>query len=393
MENVNKNNIYRQEDKDILRIILVALVVIGHGTYYNITTKFGGINYGTMMSDASISDTMFHKITSILTNFIYTFHMPAFIALSGSLFSLKKNINTRGTIIKKTKRLLVPFIAVWIFWNLPVKYFSGYYHGVSIKGMLLQLIFPSCVYLWYLECLFFVFVIASFVCKLETKKQIVIVSFCWCIGVILYKGLDQYHVLGDPLYYLLWFYLGYRLENMIEWLKKHNIWKDSSILCLFGLVCLSFIVDKIVKIHRIEHQLTDKLGRTPSKRELSQELNIDEELLTKILHTVEDTVSLDMPVGSGNEVTTFGEFISDSSNELEDDISKLSDNIIINEAMEVLTPKEREVIALRYGLNGDDALTFQAIGDKLGVTRERIRQIENRALKKMKDSSLALKRK
>lgn len=201
------------------------------------------------MSDASISDTMFHKITSILTNFIYTFHMPAFIALSGSLFSLKKNINTRGTIIKKTKRLLVPFIAVWIFWNLPVKYFSGYYHGVSIKGMLLQLIFPSCVYLWYLECLFFVFVIASFVCKLETKKQIVIVSFCWCIGVILYKGLDQYHVLGDPLYYLLWFYLGYRLENMIEWLKKHNIWKDSSILCLFGLVCLSFIVDKIVKIH------------------------------------------------------------------------------------------------------------------------------------------------
>lgn len=115
--------------------------------------------------------------------------------------------------------------------------------------MLLQLIFPSCVYLWYLECLFLVFVIASFVCKLETKKQIVIVSFCWCIGVILYKGLDQYHVLGDPLYYLLWFYLGYRLENMIEWLKKHNIWKDSSILCLFGLVCLSFIVDKIVKIH------------------------------------------------------------------------------------------------------------------------------------------------
>lgn len=77
----------------------------------------------------------------------------------------------------------------------------------------------------------------------------VFVSFCWCIGVILYKGLDQYHVLGDPLYYLLWFYLGYRLENMIEWLKKHNIWKDSSILCLFGLVCLSFIVDKIVKIH------------------------------------------------------------------------------------------------------------------------------------------------
>lgn len=55
--------------------------------------------------------------------------------------------------------------------------------------------------------------------------------------------------MGDPLYYLLWFYLGYRLENIIEWLKKRNICKHSSILCLFGVVCLSFFVDKIVKNH------------------------------------------------------------------------------------------------------------------------------------------------
>lgn len=136
---------------------------------------------------------------------------------------------------------------------------AGKYHVIALfnyNNFIEKAVSASFIYrhgiVWitaYLECLFFVFVIASFVCKLETKKQIVIVSFCWCIGVILYKGLDQYHVLGDPLYYLLWFYLGYRLENMIEWLKKHNIWKDSSILCLFGLVCLSFIVDKIVKIH------------------------------------------------------------------------------------------------------------------------------------------------
>lgn len=185
---------------------------------------------------------------------------------------------------------------------------------------------------------------------------------------------------------------GYKFSTYAIWWIRQSIRR--AVLSQSRIVNLPVnIMDKIVKIHRIEHQLTDKLGRTPSKRELSQELNIDEELLTKILHTVEDIVSLDMPVGSGNEATTFGEFISDSSNELEDDISKLSDNIIINEAMEVLTPKEREVIALRYGLNGDDALTFQAIGDKFGVTRERIRQIENRALKKMKESSLALKRK
>ena len=63
MEVINKNEKvpYRQLDKDLLRIILVVLVVIGHGTYYDIITKFGGINYGILMSDASISDTMFHK--------------------------------------------------------------------------------------------------------------------------------------------------------------------------------------------------------------------------------------------------------------------------------------------------------------------------------------------
>ena len=78
-------------------------MVIGHGAYYNITTKFGGINYGTMMPDAFISDTMFHKITSILTNFIYTFHMPVFIALSGSLFSLKKILIPEKLLLKRQK--------------------------------------------------------------------------------------------------------------------------------------------------------------------------------------------------------------------------------------------------------------------------------------------------
>ena len=141
MEVINKNEKvpYRQLDKDLLRIILVVLVVIGHGTYYDIITKFGGINYGILMSDASISDTMFHKITSIITSFIYTFHMPVFIALSGSLFSLKKNINIKKNIEKKAKRLLIPFIVVWLFWNLPVKYFSGYYHGVSIRLSLIHI--------------------------------------------------------------------------------------------------------------------------------------------------------------------------------------------------------------------------------------------------------------
>ena len=108
-------NSTRQLDKDILRIILVILVVIGHGSYYDIITKYGGIKYGQMMELASISDTLFHRLVNSLTRFIYTFHMPLFIALSGSLFVLKKDLSTMEFIKAKAKRLLVPFLLYGFF--------------------------------------------------------------------------------------------------------------------------------------------------------------------------------------------------------------------------------------------------------------------------------------
>ena len=65
--------------------------MIGHATYYDIITTFGGIHYGMVMTELGIQDTCFHKLASELTDFIYTFHMPVFIALSGSLFAIGKN--------------------------------------------------------------------------------------------------------------------------------------------------------------------------------------------------------------------------------------------------------------------------------------------------------------
>src|SRR5699024_9855767 len=97
----------RQVYYDVMRNLLVLLVVIGHATYYYIITPFGGIQYGMLMEEAGIQDTLFHSLTSELTNFIYTFHMPVFIALSGSLFALGKKLEASAFIIKKTKRLLI----------------------------------------------------------------------------------------------------------------------------------------------------------------------------------------------------------------------------------------------------------------------------------------------
>lgn len=73
---------------DLLRSLLVVLVVIGHGTYYNIVTKFGGIYYADIMKEQNVGQPVFYKLVSLLTGFIYTFHMPVFIALSGSIYAL-----------------------------------------------------------------------------------------------------------------------------------------------------------------------------------------------------------------------------------------------------------------------------------------------------------------
>ncbi len=80
---------------------------------------------------------------------VNTFHMPVFIALSGSLFALGKKLEAGTFIIKKAKRLLIPFFVVWLCWNMPIKYLTGYYNGISMGRAFAQMIFPSCVYLWY----------------------------------------------------------------------------------------------------------------------------------------------------------------------------------------------------------------------------------------------------
>ena len=114
-----------------------------------------------------------------------------------------------------------------------------YYNGISMGKLFVQMIFPSCVYLWYLECLFFVFILAYFICRQNKKIQITIVTLSWFVGLLLYRKYDQYHFLGDPLYYLLWFYVGYRIEDIIKCCKTNKIW-NSFFAC--GLVFFVIIL-------------------------------------------------------------------------------------------------------------------------------------------------------
>ena len=120
---------------------------------------------------------------------------------------------------------MVPFFVVWLLWNVPIKLLIGYYNPVSLRNILLQMIFPGRVHLWYLECLFFVSVIMFLIdqrIKSEKSKAIIIFIF-WCTGYLIQRKTGILHPLGDPLYYLLWYYVGIHVDKVLVWLNNRKL--------------------------------------------------------------------------------------------------------------------------------------------------------------------------
>lgn len=219
---------------DYMRVVLVILVVLSHCSYYDIITPFGGIYYQTMMLANGISDTKVHLAIKIISNYLYSFHMPAFFALSGCLFwnQIKQNRWTLSSLIgKKFKRLILPLFGTWFFWNIPIKYISGYYLGVPFSKVLLQLIFPNRVYLWYLESLFLVFVIVYITIKLihNNSWRLIILLLMYTGGIVLQYYANDYIPFGNPMRYCIWFYLGKQIECITDKIRKQR-WVTCSIL-------------------------------------------------------------------------------------------------------------------------------------------------------------------
>ena len=237
----------RQYQYDFLRIILVILVVFGHATYMTIETAFGSIEYGHILKSAGMADSDFHKMISIYTDWIYSFHMPAFIALSGTVYNLQKQqgkyIKYSSFVINKAKRLMIPFFIVWLFYDVPIKIFTGYYNIEPIYKILLQIIAPSGLYLWYLEALFIVFAMIYPIDKIRNSLlKSGVIFILWCIGVVLYKKLGFYHIFGDPLYYLLWFYIGMNIEKIRKYLEKRGILTNVTVVGLLAIQIILFII-------------------------------------------------------------------------------------------------------------------------------------------------------
>ena len=218
----------RRYDLDILRILLTILVVLGHASYYTINTKFGGIHYDQILSDMMIQDAGVHKATSLLTEWIYSFHMPAYFCLSGAVFSLELKKNRYSSVSKlireKAKRLLIPLLFVWFVWNIPIKMLAGYYDGLAHPLMMavIQIIFPNAVYLWFLEALFFCFIM-DYVIEKHIKnvgQQFIIVGTLALIGLGFYKYARQIVPFGNPFRWLIWFWTGHFIDDILNELSK-----------------------------------------------------------------------------------------------------------------------------------------------------------------------------
>ncbi|HOK19347.1 MAG TPA: RNA polymerase sigma factor RpoD [Thermosynergistes sp.] len=151
------------------------------------------------------------------------------------------------------------------------------------------------------------------------------------------------------------------------------------------------MVETINKLIRVSRQLVQKLGREPTAEEIAKEMGIDAERVAEIQRIAQEPVSLETPIGE-EEDSQLGDFLEDKELLSPDDAAA---NQLLREELESmideLAPREREVLRLRFGLEDGHPYTLEEVGRRFGVTRERIRQIEAKALRKLRHPSRSKK--
>ncbi len=148
------------------------------------------------------------------------------------------------------------------------------------------------------------------------------------------------------------------------------------------------MVETINKLMRTSRRMMQELGREPTPEELAKELEITPEKVKEIYKISQNTTSLEAPVGGDEEESTLGDFIADDRQVSPyDSTSKQMLKENIDEVLSALSEREALVLKMRFGLDGHDAMTLEEVGRYFNVTRERIRQIEAKALRKLKHPS------
>ncbi len=146
----------------------------------------------------------------------------------------------------------------------------------------------------------------------------------------------------------------------------------------------AYVVDTIGRVARIRGELENSLGRHPSRAELAQAAEMSEEQLSQLLQSMVEPVSLDTPMGTEGE-RSLAEFVP--AEESQGPFARVFRHAVRDEvgrALKSLTPREQDVLRLRFGLEGREPHTLEEVGKALHITRERARQLESQALEKLR---------
>ena len=152
------------------------------------------------------------------------------------------------------------------------------------------------------------------------------------------------------------------------------------------------MVDRVTQIRRTTTTLTERLGRDPTDDELASEMNLPVNRITLLKSVSQKPASLDSPLGE-EEGSTLGEIVPDD--QAVSPLENLQSKSLIGDISKVLNqlePREADIIRLRFGLEGLDPLTLEEVGDKIGVTRERVRQLQEHALRELRKSIAKLEK-
>ena len=149
------------------------------------------------------------------------------------------------------------------------------------------------------------------------------------------------------------------------------------------------MIETINKLNRIQRQLLQKMGREPTPEELAEEMEMPEDKIRKVMKIAKEPISMETPIGD-DEDSSLGDFIEDANIlSPSDSADQEGMSETVREMLSTLTPREAKVLRMRFGLSMNTDHTLEEVGKQFDVTRERIRQIEAKALRKLRHPSRA----
>lgn len=176
--------------------------------------------------------------------------------------------------------------------------------------------------------------------------------------------------------------LGYKFSTYATWWIRQAITRaiaDQSRVIRVPV----HMVDNIYKLNKAQKKILQECGREATMDELAEELNLSKDKIKQIMKAAQGTISMNTPVGE-EEDTTLGDFIPDDGLTPDERAIETGMKEEVKKVLDSLTDREKQVITLRFGLEDGRERTLEEVGQRFGVTRERVRQIEKKALNKLR---------